>query len=342
MLTSTASSARRSEREAAGIRRCLHKPVRRADLATVIGHLLGRAPAGPAVTVPAADQAIAPLQGSVLLAEDNPVNQLLAKAMLAKLGVQVSLAQNGQEAIDRVAAQQFDLVLMDCQMPVMDGYQATAAIRAQTANRPVRLPIVAVTANAVPGDERRCLDAGMDAFLAKPFMLQQLRDVLAQWLPGTIEARSRPSVWRLTAPARESDAASTEAINLRTLEFLRRLDPAGGEELVARVLRAFLESADASLRCVQHAIQASDSTRLTQAAHTLKSSTANIGAEVLATLYQRLETASREGRMEEVQALLAAVEREQARAIVLIRAILGTSALKGAPSKIVPLADGPI
>jgi len=301
LLTSSASSARPAERAAAGIRDCLHKPVRRADLVRVIGNLLGTVPAETSAAALATVQPTAPLQGAVLLVEDNPVNQALAKAMLTKLGVSVSLAENGQQALERVAAQPFDLVLMDCQMPVMDGYAATAAIRALALSRATRLPIVAVTANTMPGDERRCLAAGMDDFLPKPFTLPQLRAVLAQWLPAA-------------------------AIDERALQSLRELDPAGGEQLTASILRLFLESAAANLQSVQGAIQAGDGAQLSRAAHSMKSSTANIGAAALANLYRRLETIGREGRLEEAQRLLAQLEREQQRAITRIRAILGEAA----------------
>jgi CheY-like chemotaxis protein len=119
------------------------------------------------------------LQGRVLLAEDNPVNQELAKAMLAKLGLTVCVAQNGREALERFAEAEFDLVLMDCQMPVMDGFEATASIRRSPDDRGLRIPIVALTANAMLEDKQKCLAAGMNAFISKPFAFEQLRTVVA-------------------------------------------------------------------------------------------------------------------------------------------------------------------
>ena len=123
-----------------------------------------------------------PLEGSVLLVEDTLINQEITHAMLMALGLNARLASNGQEALDQMRVHDFDLVLMDCQMPVMDGYEATAAIRALPNKRGERLPIIAVTANVMPGDAQKCLNAGMNAYLAKPFTMEQLRQVLAQWL----------------------------------------------------------------------------------------------------------------------------------------------------------------
>jgi CheY-like chemotaxis protein len=243
-------------------------------------------------------------------------------AMLAKLGARASLAHNGQEALERVAAQPFDLVLMDCQMPVMDGYAATASIRALTLRRTTRLPIVAVTANSAAADERKCLAAGMDGFLPKPFTLAQLRGVLVQWLPA-IPENGTPAP---DAPPTASAAESGAAINDKALANLRELDPVGGDALVATVLRMFMESAEATLQSAKCAVVARDGAQLSRLAHAMKSSAANIGAEALAELYRRLESAGRDGRIEEAQSLLAQVEREQDRALNRIREILAESA----------------
>jgi CheY-like chemotaxis protein/two-component sensor histidine kinase len=125
----------------------------------------------------------APLTGKVLLVEDNPVNRTLAVAMLNRLGIEPIEAENGLAALQAMDGTSFDLVLMDCQMPVMDGFEATRAIRAREHGQLVtRTPIVAITANALSGDSERCLQAGMDAYLAKPYTLRALRETLAPWL----------------------------------------------------------------------------------------------------------------------------------------------------------------
>ncbi len=135
-------------------------------------------PAGPSAAEPPT-----PLAGKVLLVEDNPVNQMLAVVMLRSLGVEVTEADNGLVALQRMEESRFDLVLMDCQMPVMDGFEATREIRARELGALAsRTPIIAVTANALSGDAEHCLHAGMDAHLAKPFTLKTLREAIAPWL----------------------------------------------------------------------------------------------------------------------------------------------------------------
>jgi len=127
---------------------------------------------------------LAPLSSvNVLLAEDNLVNQRVAMAVMKKLGIKPDLAVNGLEALTAVQAKAYDLVLMDCQMPEMDGFQATRAIRAQESVGQ-RVPIIAMTANAMQGDRERCLEAGMDDYLAKPVAILDLKTTLQRWLPA--------------------------------------------------------------------------------------------------------------------------------------------------------------
>ena len=123
------------------------------------------------------------LQGHILLVEDNKVNQMVASKMLAAMGLTVDLAENGEKALAALAENRYDLVLMDCQMPVLDGYQATRAFRSQEPQSEKRLPIIAMTANAMEGDRQKCLEAGMDDYIAKPVKKELLRKLLGQWLP---------------------------------------------------------------------------------------------------------------------------------------------------------------
>ena len=125
----------------------------------------------------------APFSGKVLLVEDNRVNQMVAQGMLGKLGCSVSLAEDGLKALERLENEDFDLVLMDCNMPLLDGYQTTRRIRQQP--RWQGLPIIALTANALPEERKRCQAAGMDDYLAKPFRREDLAALLEQWLPKT-------------------------------------------------------------------------------------------------------------------------------------------------------------
>ncbi|MDG4475510.1 ATP-binding protein [Thiovibrio frasassiensis] len=125
---------------------------------------------------------LGPLQGHILLVEDNKVNQMVASKMLAGMGLTVDLAENGEKALAALAAKHYDLVLMDCQMPVLDGYQATRTFRSRELASEKRLPIIAMTAHAMEGDRQKCLDAGMDDYLAKPVKKELLRKLMGQWL----------------------------------------------------------------------------------------------------------------------------------------------------------------
>ena len=199
MLGSSHAAGTAGEPEQAAKLRCVDKPIRQAQLHEAIASSLatghGAAPAVPAVADPEAPlPRAATLRGKALLAEDNIVNQMVAQAMLASLGLAVEIANNGQEALLLATAQAFDIVLMDCQMPILDGYQATALLRQREAqDGRGRLPVIALTANAMDGDRDQCLAAGMDDYLAKPYTRIQLEQVLDRWLrPLAAEAAWQP------------------------------------------------------------------------------------------------------------------------------------------------------
>ena len=335
MLSSTFGNADQAAREAAGIMWCLSKPVRRASLFGVVNSILStNASALPSPTVsplvaPDLSEALPELltkampepllQGAVLLVEDNPINQTVAKAMLKKFGVDWQMAGNGAQAIDMVRRHHFDLVLMDCQMPVMDGLEATIQIRRLPQGRGAKLPIVAMTANTMPGDEQRCLDAGMDAFLAKPYTLVTLRAMLTRWLPARSSAEpAAPPTLESTPAATAADATAAPlkpVINLAAVELLRGLDNRGSLAFARKLFQAFLKSADASIAGIETAIAASDGDGLRRAARALKSSTAILGAESLSICYRDLERFSREGKLEEAQRMLDHVKHEHQRAV---------------------------
>ena len=324
MLSSTYAYADVAERARAGIRRYLNKPVRRNDLLRALTGVMTHDVTPADAPLPLAAGLLAgALSGAVLLVEDNRINQAVAKAMLTKLGLRWQLANHGAEAVAWVQAQDFDLVLMDCQMPVMDGFEATAAIRNLPGGRGANLPIVALTANTLQGDEQRCRDAGMDGFLAKPYTLAQLQGTLSGWLatapadPGPLQPDVHPAA-RPAAGARHAAPAS----NPRSIDTLRELDAPGSQTLVSQLVNVFLASADTQLAQLDTAAADGQAKTLGKLAHAMKSSAANLGADALSACYLELERCAREGRVGDARPLIERARAEQHRAVLELRELL--------------------
>ncbi|MCB1874365.1 MAG: response regulator [Chromatiales bacterium] len=237
----------------------------------------------------------------ILLAEDNPINQEVATQMLNDLGCEVVLAPNGRDAVQRIAAQEpFDLVFMDCLMPLMDGYEATRRIRGlesqQTTARHV--PVIALTANAIRGDRERCLAAGMDDFLSKPFRQSQLRDMLSQWLSGT-QVRRQPEA----EPAETQTAAddgSLDEIDPSALDQIRALQKPGNVGLVGRVIGTYLNNTPRLMEELREAADKQDAPAVYRAAHSLKNNHHTVGAWRLAGVALEVEKLGRQGVTEGV------------------------------------------
>ncbi|WP_345793287.1 response regulator [Thauera sp. JM12B12] len=320
VLTSSYSSASAHERERAGILRCVHKPIRRAELHEVVCSALRGTPVAATRDVARSTGPAFGAGRQVLLAEDNPVNQQMAQAMLAKLGIGVSIADNGEQAVRMAATSHFDLVLMDCHMPIMDGYEASAAIRSSE-REGQRIPIVALTANVMEGNHHLCLAAGMDDFLAKPYSLAQLRATLERWL--TLPQPAERAAVAASAPAAP---AQTTAIDLRFLDQFRELDPDGGLALASRVMKVYLESSNEVARQIEAALDSGDAEGLRRAAHSLKSSSANVGAMSLAGLLKELEGLGKDGRLADAVALRERFRRGYGDAVAGLQALLGEMA----------------
>ncbi len=248
------------------------------------------------------------LDAQVLLAEDNSVNQEVALAMLEILGCEVTVAENGHKVLAALSANHYDLVLMDCQMPEMDGYEATKLIRSQeqTNDTKPRLPIIALTANAMEGDRERCLATGMDDFLSKPFKQDQLLEVLQRWLGS----RSQPVVETdpVEAALLASDSPGSDLLDETVLANIRALQRPGKPDILQKIVDHYLASAPQLLRQVREAIEQGDAAALRMAAHTLKSSSANLGARTLAAYCQELETMAEENALESAAQLLSEIE----------------------------------
>ncbi len=240
------------------------------------------ATAEPRVEAPAADQALEDRK-LILLAEDNPVNQQVAIRLLNKLGYAAHVVQSGQEAVDAVECLPYALVLMDCQMPLMDGFEATHAIRRAESSGKTRLPIIAMTANAMQGDRERCIAAGMDDYISKPIDTDRLRAMLEQWLPLGARAASGGAPVTSVAPR----APGEQAIEMRRLREFFGDDDAAIDEL----LQVFSHSLQQLHERFRLAIdERSPNTKAL--AHELKGSASNMGAIRLAACAQQLETAA--------------------------------------------------
>jgi signal transduction histidine kinase/DNA-binding response OmpR family regulator/HPt (histidine-containing phosphotransfer) domain-containing protein len=323
MLTSVGVVDDPAAREAARIDAWLSKPVRQSHLfEALLAVTRGLGPALPSPP-PEGDVAREPrYRGRVLLVEDNRINQEVARDLLELLGLEVQVACDGVEAVEAADRAPYDLILMDCQMPRMDGYDATRALRkAEEGGTRRRTPVVAMTAHALEGDREACLAAGMDDYLPKPFKVQQLRQILDLWLPTPgAPAQGAPHPVQLSAEAPKAadgapfgagaEPAAKDAplptppigeepvLDPQALENLRALERQGALGALARTIGFYLEDAPPLLQALEAAGAQADPEALRRAAHSLKSMSANVGAVRLAALCQRLEAAGRSGATE--------------------------------------------
>jgi two-component system sensor histidine kinase/response regulator len=234
----------------------------------------------------------------VLLVEDNPVNQEVARAVLQDLGVEVVSAWSGEEALEKLASDRYDVILMDCQMPKLDGYATTSRFREwEKGQQRTRTPIVALTANALSGDAEKCFAAGMDRYLSKPFTSDQLHEVLESCVPegAPIEAR---------APTEVEPEAVDAILDQQALGRIRALHRPGGPNLLAKVLGLYASSSVSLTDALRTAALTQDAESLRQAAHALKSSSANIGANSVADLCRNVELAAASGELDHACLLL--------------------------------------
>jgi signal transduction histidine kinase/DNA-binding response OmpR family regulator/HPt (histidine-containing phosphotransfer) domain-containing protein len=307
------------------------------------------APPTPAATAAAAtpEPVAAPLptpqrRMRVLLVEDNPVNLMVGQRLLGVLGTDCDAAGNGEEALLRMSASRYDLVLMDCQMPVMDGYTATRRWREleREAGDGRHLPIIAMTANAMAGDRQKCLDAGMDDYLAKPVTRAELERSLHRWwhtgtAPATPPAASPPVRGEAPAPVAPAPvqavpaptplaappvAPATEAPPPHTIddEVLEELRAVLGGEL-DRLIRVFLDDAPRQIAALEEAAVQPDFEALREHAHSLKSASANLGAMQLSAAAKRVELGARTGTLDRpaVEVAKIAWEFKRARDVLL-------------------------
>jgi PAS domain S-box-containing protein len=265
--------------------------------------------------------------GRILLAEDNLVNQEVALGMLESLGYQVDTVTDGPTVLEASARDRYDLIFMDCQMPDMDGYETTRAIRQREKEQgDGHIPIVALTAHAMEGDREICLAAGMDDYLSKPFTKENLQHILRKWLPPKPpEPESDPvASVSSTCPAMPSAAGEDQAkgdekaspppqdfpLDPKTLNDIKSLESPGKSGLLARVIQAYFQETPTIMDTLHDALDHGDASIAAKAAHTLKSSSANVGALHLAEFFKQVETHARADSLEEAQQVFQQIGEE--------------------------------
>jgi PAS domain S-box-containing protein len=355
LLTSLGQHGPGADALTAGIAASLTKPVRQSQLYDALANVTGTPADGGARPAPAPAPKAAPALVSsagngprLLVAEDNPVNQKVAIRILEKLGYQADVVGNGLEVLDALDRIPYPLVLMDCQMPEMDGFAATAAIRARE-NGGQHTPIIAMTAGAMQGDRERCLAAGMDDYISKPVRPEQLGALLARWLPrepaadeagagkegGAAGAEAPGGQAASSAAARDAgaggqaaagagaaagiagseDAAEEAEPSVDTNVLAQLGDPARGGDpaFLAELIALFRDEAPKHVAALRGAAAAGDAAALDSTAHTLKGSGSYLGATRLRALCEQLEALGKAGTTDGADALVARVDDEVAR-----------------------------
>ncbi len=301
ILLSSGSIGSESERIASGFMQSLLKPVRQSQLFDAIIAAL-QLPEQNAAPVNKVKEALPDYSDKrVLVVEDNKVNQKVILAQLAKFQLKPDLANNGQVALDQLDIQNYDLVFMDCQMPVMDGYEATRILRERESGK-ARTPVTALTAHASIGEREKCLSAGMDDYLSKPVNRADLAVVLERWMGLPSVPESAPIVQDNTvenevSPSTQSDEDKTISTDCWDESVaLKRLD--GDHELLVEMIDLFLEEAPVQLAALSAALSQADFLALADAAHAIKGMAGHFCAEKIISLAVKLEHSARDGSID--------------------------------------------
>jgi CheY-like chemotaxis protein/HPt (histidine-containing phosphotransfer) domain-containing protein len=319
MISSLAQRGEATRLKEAGFDAYLTKPVRQAHLFDCLTAVLGLQQVRPS------DEGAKPFitrhtisesrrrAWRILLVEDNVTNQMVAMGLLENLGYQADMVDNGHDALKALGRTPYDLVLMDCQMPGMDGFDTTAMIRdpgSGVLNH--RVPVIAMTAHAMKEDRDKCFAAGMDDFLSKPIRSSELTETLRKWF-----SRLEPKMTRRVAvqPAEDRGSgvehghledAAAPAFDMEGL--LERL--CGDEELVRTVVKAFLEDLPRTVSRLKESLALADAGGIALNAHTIKGAAGNAGGEALRRVSSRMETAARQGAVGSAQSLMPELERQ--------------------------------
>jgi PAS domain S-box-containing protein len=291
----------------AGIDACLAKPVRQTVLYECLVNVMACQPqeaVAPRDVCEPVNAAAAGIRGNILLVEDNLINQQVALGILQIQGYSVTVVNNGREALDAHAQGAFDLILMDCHMPEMDGFEATREIRGrELSSIGKRVPIIALTANAMAQDREECLNTGMDDHLSKPFSMQTMQDMLNRWVPRAAFTKSEVAA----ELAARGPAKAAEVLDRRVLDQLSTLLK---PERLARAINFYLVESPKLIQKLKQAAAANDAPEIVRSAHSLKSSSANLGASVLSQYCEDIEASARRADAEEACKIFAKIETE--------------------------------
>jgi CheY-like chemotaxis protein/HPt (histidine-containing phosphotransfer) domain-containing protein len=303
LLTSASHRSGLGASMEAGFDGYLTKPVRQSSLAECLRTVLGREatqPDRPLVTAQVLADSRAAGKVHILVVEDNLVNQKVAAGMLKKLGFRVDVAANGAEAVDALSRRHYGAVLMDCQMPVLDGYEATEEIRRRE-DSGTHVPIIAMTAGALDTDRDRCLAAGMDDYITKPVKAERLAEALAHWTGDPNRGVGEPS-----------NAGATVAVEPDLMTRWAELAEMVGAETTVGYVRMFLEDATAQLAALREALKAEDFETISRLSHSLKGSAATLGAGRVASLCTSIGAAASRQDRTELSAALSLLDIELA------------------------------
>lgn len=329
MLSSTAQEDDSRQRlRKIGFSACLIKPARQRELLSALKNICiaqrqGRTAdlIGGSPSIPQDQDRDMPGKAAllytgtrVLLVEDNVTNQIVGAMTLRNLGCEVDVATNGREAIQMVKSTFYDIIFMDCEMPEMDGFQTTAAIRKLGDSSKSGLPIIAVTARAMQGDQERCLLAGMDDYVSKPVRQNDFAVALNRWLRGESGKRrdeAQPSSSStLPSPSAISSSPVFSTLNAEMIAQLRILSETTDPSLLGQICAAFLEDSTERIVTLREAADGTDFKLLRKTAHTIKGASASIGAQGMGDLAQQLELLEDGADMTEIGILIKQLEHE--------------------------------
>ena len=299
LLTPQGLHVSREKMQEAGFIAHINKPINQSELYNTLLKVTGSSCAQP--TNHLETKETPQFDARILVVEDNSVNQVVASGILNKFGVHVDLVEDGQEAIQALEQRPYDLVFMDCQMPILDGYQATQQIRDPLSNVKNRaIPVVAMTANAMQGDRDLCLSAGMDDYITKPVSWTKIERMLKRWLPThSHQQRSNKLKPEIEEPADKSKPLPADESVLDIAAMSRRLE--GDEALMQAVLEAVITDMPDDIEQLRRAVEADDLEQATAQAHKIKGASANISGLALSAVAKKMEQAGKVGDLKTIQ-----------------------------------------